>query len=850
MSDPPSTFTLEHTPRIPEKLKRLEELASNLMYSWERRIRALFWRLDESLWNSCSNNPKVFLRRVAQNRLDEAAEDPDFLQEYHAALAAYDIYMATAPTLCRLDQLDPKCDLIAYFCAEYGLHESLPVYSGGLGILAGDHCKAASDLRVPLVAVGLLYHQGYFTQQIDAQGQQHALYLPVTADDLPITLARDASGQELRARVPLGEAEVQVRVWQAQVGHIRLVLLDCDLPENTPDQRGLTHQLYGGGPELRIRQEIVLGIGGVRALRAMGLAPTVWHINEGHPAFLVLERIREQLTQGHDFDTALENVAAGTVFTTHTPVPAGHDRFPHPLMHAVLGPYLKSFGAREAQALALGEEPQSGIFNMTALALRGSRFANGVSKIHGRVASEMESYVWPQIKPVDNPMRSITNGVHLYSFLARVWALAFHDSFREWTKHLTDKPYWSVIDEIPYHRFVAIRQRLKRDLLANLCERVRRQHRRIGTSEATLARITRHIRNTDSTELVLGFARRFSTYKRATLLLRDRARLVQFLNDPKYPAVLIYAGKAHPQDEPGQALIRELYTASLQPDLIGRLIVMEGYDLHFARNLIQGCDVWLNTPEYPLEACGTSGMKAAINGAVNVSVLDGWWPEGFDGSNGFAITPMGPQHDPGLRADEEARQLMDILETQVAPLYYGPQGKGWSEDWVRLCKNTMRTLIPRFNAERMMQDYLDLAYGPAMKQARRLSENRSAGAAELAHWKRNIRTRWDGVRLSLAQPAPTVVRQGERLHLQVLAHLNGLAPQDIALECILGRNDPSEGFASQLAVRFTPGAARDDSAVYELDLEPLPGLQHFRVRAYPAHPLQTHPFELGRMLWL
>jgi len=850
MPPPPTTYSLENAPRIPEPLRRLEDMASNLMYSWERRIRGLFWRLDEHLWMACSNNPKVFLRRVAQKKLDDAAQDSDFLQEYHAALAAYDIYMSSKRAAGDGAPLDPNTDLIAYFSAEYGLHESLPVYSGGLGILAGDHCKAASDMRVPLVAVGLLYHQGYFTQQIDEQGQQRALYIPVTADDLPVTPVRDANGQELRVGVPIGEQTVQARVWQAQVGHIRLVLLDTELPENPPELRGLTHQLYGGGPEMRIRQEVVLGIGGVRALRAMGLAPGAWHINEGHPAFLVLERIREQVAAGLDFDAALEGVAAGTVFTTHTPVAAGHDRFPHALMHAVLGPYLKSLGAKEAQVLALGAEPQPELFNMTALALRGSRYANGVSAIHGRVASEMESYVWPQLAPSDNPLRSITNGVHLHSFLARIWALAFHETLREWTKHLTDRPYWSVLDEIPYHRFVSIRQRLKRDLLASLHERVRRQHRRNGTSEATIARVTAHISDPNSPVLVIGSARRFATYKRATLLLRDRARLARLLNDPQRPAVLVYAGKAHPHDGPGQALIRELYAASMQPDLIGRLIVIEGYDLHFARNLIQGCDVWLNTPEYPLEACGTSGMKAAINGVVNVSVLDGWWPEGYDGSNGYAVTPIGPQHDANVRAEEEARQVLDILEMQVVPTYYGPQNKGYSEDWIRISRNAMKTLIPRFNAERMLQDYLDLAYIPAIRNGRRLSENRGAGGAELARWKRKILQHWDGVKVALSQPAPPLVRTGERLKMQVEVHLAGLEPGDVAVECVIGRPDTFGGFTSELAVRFSPGERHDGRAVYQLDVDPLPGLQHYRVRAYPSHPLQSHPFETGRMIWL
>jgi starch phosphorylase len=851
MTQPPSTYALEVQPQLPRKLERLNELANNLMYSWERHIRGLFWRLDATLWDRCGNNPKVFLRRIAQSRLDAAAEDPDFLFEYHGALAAFDIYHSTGASAEVCNLIDPTRDLIAYFCAEYGLHESLPVYSGGLGILAGDHCKAASDLRVPMVAVGLFYHQGYFTQQIDAHGQQHALYLPVTSDDLPIALVYGVDGQELRVSVPVDGHTVQLRIWEAQVGHIRLILLDCDVPENPPQVRSITYQLYGGGQDMRIQQEIVLGIGGVRALRAMGLAPTAWHINEGHAAFSILERVRELITGGADLDTAFECVAANTVFTTHTVVPAGHDRFPHELVHRYLGGFMQELHAEEHRVLEYGEEPVGGVFNMTALALRGARFVNGVSKIHGQVASEAESYIWPQIEPAENPLRSITNGTHLHTFLARLWGLLLHDYFPEWTKHLQDKGYWNTIDEIPYHRFVALRQQLKRDLLVDVLERVRAQHRRNGTPEAVIARVTAQIQNYNTKALVMGFARRFATYKRATLILRDRARLARLLNDPERPVVLLIAGKAHPRDEPGQALIRELYAASMEPDLIGKLIVIEGYDLHFSRNLIQGCDVWLNTPEYPLEACGTSGMKAGINGVINVSVLDGWWPESYNGSNGFGVKPVGSHFDTETRAAEEGRQLMDILESEVIPLYFGPQNQGWSEEWVQLCKRSMKSVIPQFNAERMLQDYLREAYAPAIRQGQALAADGGRPGAELAQWKRRVKDNWNGVRIELLDAPPQTLRSGQRLQLKVHAELDGLTADDVAIECVLGYSGTESTFEPALAVRLAPGATTDGGAViYTLDIDPLPGLQHLRIRAYPHHPLLVHPFETGCMRWL
>ncbi len=847
MPESPTTYTLELCPRLPERLQRLQELAGNLYYSWDRRVRALFHRLDAELWQGCVNNPQVFLRRVPQTTLDAAAEDPDFLEEYHSALAVFDAYLAHRGHGKTVAMLDPAHDLVAYFCFEYGLHESLPIYSGGLGVLAGDHCKAASDLGAPLIAVGVFYREGYFVQQIDADGQQQVLHLPVKTEDLPLSPALDVHGQPLRVSVPIAGRLLQLQAWIAKVGTIRLLLLDADLPDNELQLRSLTYKLYGGGSEMRIQQEIVLGIGGVRALRAMGLAPTVWHANEGHAAFMVLERIREHVAQGHDFDTALELTAAASVFTTHTPVPAGHDRFGHDLMHRFFGDYLNELGVPPEQVLALGAEhhkPDS--FNMTLLALRGSRFANGVSRIHGGVAAEMAQQLWPQIAAHENPITSITNGVHLQTFIARAWAQVFHDSFRDWRRHEQDVDYWRRIDDIPYYRFVAVRQQLNRELMAELRRRLERQHRRNHTPAATYGRVVRQLDGCNT--LVLGFARRFATYKRATLLLRDRARLARLLGDPARPVILVFAGKAHPRDEPGQQMIRELYAASMEPDLIGRLLVVEGYDLKLARNLVQGCDVWLNTPEYPLEASGTSGMKAAINGALNVSILDGWWPEGWDGDNGFAITPVSTQLDSETRADAEAHQLFDIIERQLIPDYYGDDCQPYAEAWVRRSRAAMRTLIPRFTARRMFHDYLQQAYGPAVARSARLAADGAAGAMELAAWKRRVAERWAGVRLTPPDAVPQRLEHGQALIIEVEVALNGLTTGDIVVECVCGRDD-ADGFEPLRTFKLTPQGDADGRGRYRLEAQPLPGLQQLRLRAYPFHSLLAHPFEMGRMLW-
>lgn len=869
------TFRLELRPRIPSNIRRLEEIAGNLAYSWDREVRGVFWRLDRELWRDCGNNPKLFLRRVDQARLEQVAADRDFLEDYHSALSSFDSHLAAGHRPEIDKYLDADRDLVAYFCAEFGLHESFPIYSGGLGILAGDHCKAVADLGVPFVGVGLLYRQGYFIQQIDGQGNQQAIPHAVDFADLPISLCLNADGSELRVTVEIADRLVQLRVWVARISLSALYLLDSDVAENSAADRMITYQLYGGDNDTRIQQEIVLGIGGVRALRALGRqpsatpalasGPTVWHMNEGHAAFMILERIREQVQAGLDFDSALELVAASHVFTTHTPVPAGHDVFDHGKLRWYLGSLLPQLGVPEARVLQLGAlEPSAERFNMTTFALRGSRFHNGVSKIHGGVASRMEQALWPQVAPEDNPIGYVTNGVHMHTFIARAWTQLFHDSFREWRSKLLDVDHWRCIDNIPYDAFVAVRHKLKHDLLLDVAERLRRQLRRNGVPEAIINHATQYIANPDSRSLVLGFARRFATYKRATLVLADEARLARLLNNPDYPAILIFAGKAHPKDLPGQALIKKLYETSMKPEFIGRLIMIEGYDMLLARNLVQGCDVWLNNPEYPMEASGTSGEKAGINGVVNVSVLDGWWDEGYVGGdlsqiNGFAIKPVDPRYwgqladDATARAhrdQEECRQLLDILEHQVAPLYYGPRKYGYAPEWVQISKNAMKTLIPRFNSARQVMDYVRQYYGPAARQTARFTAAGGSLAKDLAAWKRRVHAQWPGVSLQTAAPHPEALYHGETLPLRIHARLNGLTPADVVVECVVGREDSQGVFQPQKTETLTSTGTVGEAHLYALDLEPLPGLQSYRLRMRPHHDALSHPFEMGCVVWV
>ena len=851
---PGTRFILEVKPRIPEPLKRLEELANNLFYSWDRQVRRLFTRLDRDVWGSCSHNPKTFLRRISQERLEEAVNDRVFMEDFQRVLSAYDTYQQQGMHAGLEKHISADEDLVAYFCAEFGFHESLPIYSGGLGILAGDHCKAASDLCIPFIGVGILYRQGYFTQTIDEHGNQISHYTPSDFHQLPVTQVIDGNGKPLVINIDFPDRKVFLHVWEARAGHIKLYLLDSDLEENQDHDRIITHQLYGGDKTTRIQQEIVLGIGGVRALRALGIEPTVWHINEGHSAFQILERCRECVQQGLDFSQALEVIAAGTVFTTHTPVAAGHDIFDHGLISSYFRDYIHELGIDMHRFLALGASPSNhGAFNQTAFALRGSRFHNGVSRVHGGVASEMEHYIWPEVPHRENPISYVTNGVHLQTFLARDWSNLYDMRFgRAWRDELLNHDYWEQIEEIPDHSYWSLRQSLNTELFENVLQRALLQYRRNGCSESLMEKLTRNLAPGKSDILTVGFARRFATYKRATLLFSDPERLSRLLTDPERPVLLIFAGKAHPSDLPGQELIRTIHEFSLRPEFIGHILLLEGYDLALGRKLVSGVDVWLNTPEYPLEASGTSGQKAGMNGVINLSVLDGWWAEGYDGENGWAITPHEPHFEADYRNHEEANELLDLLENKVIPSYYDRNSQGYPESWVKMSKASMKSCIPNFNAQRMVRDYIISSYGPASRQHRRLLKNDFKGARELAEWKARVNRSWPSVKLRRTGKSAGSLMAGESLKLELAASLGELSAPDVVLECLVGTESEHDKFIVHSALQLkSTGTSESGMALFELNLEPpLAGLQFYKLRLYPSHPLLSHPFETGHIIWL
>ena len=850
---PGTQYILEVSARIPQRLARIEELADNLWYSWDRPTRELFSHLDPTLWNSVSQSPKAFLKRFDQRRLLEAAEDPVFLTGYNRVLSAYDTYQGE-PARREGSEWLRGADLVAYFCAEFGFHESLPIYSGGLGILAGDHCKAASDMRLPFVGVGLLYRQGYFHQTVDSEGRQHAAYTDSDFDELPVQPVRRADGTEPRVEVALPGRSVQVQLWQTRVGHVTLYLLDTDVPANSEYDRGITHRLYGGDRAMRMEQEILLGIGGVRALGAIGLSPTVWHINEGHAAFLVLERIRGLIGQELDFTSALEAVAANTVFTTHTAVPAGHDQFGEEMFRRYFEGYCRELGIEMEALMALGRTSAGADFSMTALGVRGSRFQNGVSRIHGRVAAQGLSDLWAQIPAEENPIGHITNGVHVPTFLSTEWVDAF-DRFLgvDWKHHLHERSWWTRIDQLPDQLFWSIHQYLKSRMLHLVCQRVRDQHLRNQGSETHLDRMLRHANPEDPNVLTIGFGRRFATYKRAALLFENLDWLEKILSDPERPALFLFAGKAHPADVPGQDLIRHIVQISRMPEFEGKILFVEGYDLRLSRRLVAGVDVWLNNPVYPLEACGTSGMKAGMNGVINLSLLDGWWDEGYERGNGWAIKPVKQVHDERRRDIEEARTLYEILQDHVMPLYYRRSSMGYSPDWIRIAKHSMASILPRFNSARMLNEYLTKCYFLAAKQGHRYAQEQYRAARDMAQWKARIRAAWPGVALRRLDSAGERIHFGESLLIEVGARLNGLRPADVSVEAIYDYSERDQDRAPKRHHPFVADGTFSDTGEHRFVLKCIPelcGKLHYRIRCYPRNELLTHSFETGLMVWL
>ncbi|MBP7686545.1 MAG: alpha-glucan family phosphorylase [Thermoflexales bacterium] len=699
---------------LPKPIARLGDLAYNLWWSWHPEALRLYRFIDPVLWERVSHNPVKLLQQAARKNLNAVAQDSSYLDQYKQVIAAFDAYLNADTTWTRSQFPDLLERSIAYFSTEFGLHEALPMYAGGLGVLSGDHLKEASDLGLPLVAVGFLYRQGYFRQRIAEDGWQEAINENLNLAESAILPVMDEGNRPLTVPVEMPDRVVYCRVWRVQVGRVPLFMIDTDLDPNSAADRELTTRLYYSDLERRLQQEMLLGIGGVRALRALGYQPAVFHMNEGHSAFLSLERIREFVAAGDTFDQAVARIRDCSVFTTHTPVPAGHDMFPTWMMEKYFANYWPQLGLdRNAfMALAYQREAWGEVFSMSLLAIRCSSRINGVSELHGEVSRRMFAHLWPE-RAVDKvPIGSITNGVHTNTWLARrLGDLYTRYLGADWRSRIDDRAMWDKIRDVPDTELWAVRRHVKRQLVAFARERARAMWSR---GNAAPVQIVASGVLLDPYALTIGFARRFATYKRAALMLRDVKRLLRLVNDPARPVQFIFAGKAHPADDPGKRVIQDLYRFIKESSLNGRLVFLEDYDMNVARHLVQGVDVWMNTPRRPLEASGTSGEKAGLNGVLNFSILDGWWREGYNGENGWAIGSDADYGDPEAQDAADAESLFDTLEQSIVPLYYDVDSRtGVPTGWIRMVKESIRTLGPMFSTARMLKEYATDLYVPA-----------------------------------------------------------------------------------------------------------------------------------------
>ena len=848
-------------PPLPPSISRLQELAYNFWWTWSPDAQDLYESIDMELWEQVSENPIRFLRTVSLRRLESASRDDSYLQSYQSVLERFDAYMAVdANTWFKRNFPERQNELIAYFSAEFGLHEALPIYSGGLGILSGDHCKEASDMGLPFVGVGFLYPQGYFTQQINPEGRQEAIYEKIDFSEMPATQAVDEDGIPVVVHVDLPGRTVYAKVWKIQVGRVVLYLMDTDVEENAHQDRELSARLYGGDHEMRISQEYVLGIAGVRTLRALGFEPTVWHMNEGHSAFLSLERIRELVQQGTEFDTAVEIVRAGNIFTTHTPVPAGHDAFPFELVDKFFWQYWGQMGIDRERFLALArhEHDWGAEFSMTVLAFRLSAYQNGVSELHGQVSRKMWAHLWPDT-PVDQvPIHHITNGVHTETWLApELRALYDRYFIPDWQEEKDRASAWQRIESVPDKALWAAHLACKKRMVEFLRVRLKRQQLRHGEGHRKLTQIDMVF---DADALTLGFARRFATYKRSTLIFQDAERLKRLLNDPERPVQIVFAGKAHPADDFGKTLIERIYRLSQEPDFFGNIAFIENYDINVARHLVSGVDVWLNTPRRPYEASGTSGQKAAMNGAPNLSILDGWWREGYNSENGWAIGEEREYKDVDTQDEADALSLYSILEDEVVPEYYTRRA-----DWLRRMRRAIATCGPQFSMRRMLAGYTRSLYVPAMNSNRVYRDNQGETAHQVSLWKRHVRNAWTSVHVAVPELPPAQAEIGDSVAFEAQVWPGRLSVGDLAVELVTLPDGGAEGspqpvtsrtFAMQVRASSSEGQHEseqfmsDESVLYCGTFVPEEtGKYSFGVRVRPHHPALIHQLEMGLSAW-
>jgi len=851
---PVRTFKVH--PSLPEALRPLLNIAYNLRWSWDHAAIELFRRLDHELWEKCGHNPVLLLGSVDQGILEAAATDDSFLAHMHGVAETLDLYLSGQGAWYKREHLAESRLLVAYFSAEFGITECLSIFAGGLGVLAGDHLKAASDLALPLVGVGLLYQQGYFRQYLNGAGWQQEAYEDNNFHTLPIKPV-----PEVRVQVELPHSTVAAQVWSVNVGRLRLLLLDTNLPENTSEDRKITYQLYGGDLEMRLKQEIVLGIGGYRALEAVKLEPTVYHMNEGHSAFLGLERVlRLMETRGLSFKEARTLASASLIFTTHTPVAAGHDYFPGGLMNHYFECYLQRLGISRAEFLGLGRSGPGNDaedFCMTVLALRLASFSNGVSRLHGAVSRRMWNHIWQGVPEAEVPIGHVTNGVHFRSWVSFEMN-QLYDRYLgpKWREEPADPKLWERTESIPAGELWRTHERRRERLVSYARQKLRAQLVSRGASQAAIDDAD-EVLSPDA--LTIGFGRRFAAYKRANLLLRDAARLARLLNDPDRPVQLIFAGKAHPHDDLGKQIIQSIIEFGNRPELRRKMVFLENYDMGTARCMLQGCDVWLNTPRRPLEASGTSGMKAQANGVLSLSTLDGWWDEAWELGRrtntevGWAIGSGETYSDHAQQDQVESEALYELLEREIVPTFYERRADGLPRKWIARMKSSIVKLCPAFNMHRMVREYTSEYYLVAHERYEELSGQEAKSAKQLAGWLDKVSEAWPRLRIeSMENAATTEVPLGKPVKVATEVFLDVLSPEDVAVEIVAGRVN-ADGDITDLFTTPMEASPRNGSGNYRFESEIQPGLHSglygYSIRVLPKHRDLVNPFLPGLILW-
>ena len=843
-------------PQLPKRIGKLSEIANNLWWSWNTEFLRLFKMIDRDLWETCEKNPVKFLKQVSQDRLEAVATNQEFLKEYDRLAKEFDDYVTSKNTWFSNKYPENKKDLIAYFSAEYGLDQTIPIYSGGLGILSGDHLKSASDLGIPLVAVGLLYKNGYFHQKINGYGEQETEYNNIDLSNLPINPVKDENGDELKIYVKFEKRKIYLKVWQINVGRIKLYLLDSDIDENKPEDREVTLKLYGGDQEMRIKQEIILGMGGTNLLtRALGLNPTVYHMNEGHSAFLILELIKNIIKEKKvSFEVAKDIASSKTVFTTHTPVPAGNDIFPIALVEKYFKEFWPRLGLEREEFLKLGMKPCTDLepgFNMGILALKVAGKKNGVSKLHGAVSRELFGDVWPEIAANESPITYVTNGIHTCSWLAPTLKELYNKYLIPyWQDNIHKNEVWENINNIPDEELWEIHQQRKIKLLNLVKENTTNRLRRSGYSYEEINDITSKL---NPNALTIGFARRFATYKRATLIFRDLERITQILNNAERPVQLIFAGKAHPADKEGQDLIKRIHEISMMPQFKGKIFLLENYNIAMSRYLVSGVDVWLNNPRRPMEASGTSGQKASVNGVINFSVLDGWWAEGYNQENGWTIGTNAEFTSYEEQDDADSQSMYRTLEEKIIPTYYDKDENGISEKWMKIMKNSITSTGGKYSTSRMLVDYTNNLYMPLCNLTKKYYENID-NVAEFNLWKKNLYINWKDIKITQKNNLNNITMDaGNNIEVKCEVQLPNISVDNIEAQCYYGKildNGIVEN-VSIIPMKLTSKDEENKIYEYTTKIELRTGGNYgYTFRVMPKHEMLLDSENLNLVKWI